>query len=169
MPSWSEVGVWNHPIGATCLTSSGETLMSQVGSSLGLEVRGSEDTKHHHLASLFRLQQPGGATGTPIFRPWELLGSGESAGGTQTLLSFTPAHSQPQQNLTAPYSPRPLHKSLQPQGFSTHCSLCLSFLSSELLGLIPSTVSPRWAATAPILRDLCVLWGRTEFKPTSGW
>ena len=35
MPSWSGVGACNHPIGATCLTSSGEMLMSQVGPSPG--------------------------------------------------------------------------------------------------------------------------------------
>lgn len=40
MPSWSGVDVHSHPTGATCLISSGEMPMSQVGPSLDLEVRG---------------------------------------------------------------------------------------------------------------------------------
>lgn len=99
MPSWSGAGVRNHPTGASCLTSSGEMPMSQVSPSLGLEVRGRGDTKHHSLASLLRLQQPGGGTSTPIFWPPGLLGSGESAAGLQDSAQL---HSQPQQHLTAP-------------------------------------------------------------------
>lgn len=64
--------------------------MSQVGPSLGLEVRGRGDIKHDHLVSLLRLQQPGGAAGTPDFRPRGLLGSGESAAGAQDPAQFHP-------------------------------------------------------------------------------
>lgn len=52
MSSWSGVGVCKHPIGTTYLTNSRKMPMSQVGPLLSLEVRGSEDTKHHCLPSL---------------------------------------------------------------------------------------------------------------------
>lgn len=151
MPSWSGVDVHSHPTGATCLTSSGETPMSQVGPSLGLEVRGKGDTKSHHLASLLRPQQPGRTTSTPVFWPWGLLGSGESAAGPQDPAPFYPCLLQPQENLTAPYS-HPLASGPLPALSSL--LECLAFLSSGLtLGCIPSIIFPGWAATAPAPRD----------------
>ncbi|KAB0390805.1 hypothetical protein E2I00_016714 [Balaenoptera physalus] len=95
--------------------------MSQVGPSLGLEVRGRGDTKHHHLASLLRLQQPGGATGTPVFWPRELLGSGapfgpvEGWGGVLTPMSL-PQPSQGTPTAT-PRGPGTLGCPLCPKAF----------------------------------------------------
>lgn len=47
VPSSSGVGVHSHLTGATCLTNFEETPMSQVGPSLGPEVRGRGDTKYY--------------------------------------------------------------------------------------------------------------------------
>lgn len=159
MPSWSEVGVHNHPTGDTCLTSSGEMPMSQVSPSLGLEVWGRGDSKHHHLASLLRLQ-PAGATSKPIFWPRELLGQGESAADPQNAARFYPAQSASTEPdsplLLIPPASGPLH---------LHFSFCwewLSFLSSELFGFILSTIFPGWAATAPASRHLSVPRGAEE-------
>lgn len=80
--------------------------MSQVGPPLGLEVRGRGDTKHHHLASLLRLQQPGGATGTPVFWPPGLLGSGESAAGPQDPAQFHPCPLSASREPACPLPPR---------------------------------------------------------------
>lgn len=74
--------------------------MSQVCTSLGLEVKGQGDTRYHHLASLPRLLQPGSATSAQISWSERHLGSGESVAGSQDRNEFPLAYGK----LAAPYS-----------------------------------------------------------------
>lgn len=133
-PSWSGVGVHSLPTGATCLTSSGEMPISQVGPSPCLEVRGRRDAKRHHLASLLRLQQPEKATGTTVVQCQGSMDSGECVAGQQNQ-RFRSCLLSALMKLTVPCSPGPSAHALQPPDLSAPTSLCwecLSFPSSEL-------------------------------------
>lgn len=62
----------------------------------------------------------------------------------KTLLSFTPARSQPPQNLTAPYFLNPLHMPLQPQDLPRivlSAGNAFPFLVEHPVGFIPGPIS----------------------------